>query len=220
MIRLSILPRDRAFTLIEVMVAMMLFVAFSLSMIGSILFASKATRLNSNAIAAKNVAQGLFEQMAADNFNNVTAANYPDIPFGTGAIYLDESLGIECSIDYEIKGYGIATSGTSTTLTDSSIPGDDSPEVWTDDEWIGDVVFFIDGAGQGQFSTITDNDSNTLTFDSVSSPPGNGTVYLINKGKTIEITTRWIYRGRPEPYQQTIESLIIKGADEEYDAFE
>ncbi|MDX1649992.1 MAG: carboxymuconolactone decarboxylase family protein, partial [Myxococcota bacterium] len=36
--------------------------------ISSIIFSSRGARLNTNAIAAKNIAQGFFEQMAADEF--------------------------------------------------------------------------------------------------------------------------------------------------------
>ncbi|HNY27766.1 MAG TPA: hypothetical protein PKH31_10330, partial [Candidatus Sumerlaeota bacterium] len=62
---------------------MALLLLMSGSVISAFIFASRLTRLSSNAIAAKNIAQGFFEKMAIDEFKNVGPTNYPDIAYSS-----------------------------------------------------------------------------------------------------------------------------------------
>lgn len=202
----------RAFTLTEVMVAMLVFAILAIAMTTTAMFSLRITRLNTNSIAAKNIAQGFFERMAIDEFANVnppanavfapTNGGYADIADDAAdPVWLDEALGIPCAVDFEFKGYGRATAGTGNSLTDATAE-------WETDEWAGDVLYIVDGRGAGQFATITSNTGDTLTLaGNLAFSPDNSTRYMINNGKTVEITTRWTYLGRE--YSQTIESLVV-----------
>lgn len=54
------------------------------------------------------------------------------------------------------KGFGTASSGSTTTLVDSGIG-------WTVNEHAGRYVFIYEGTGAGQFAAISENDTDTLT---------------------------------------------------------
>lgn len=54
---------------------------------------------------------------------------------------------------------GTATSGNTTTLTDTT-------KAWTADQWINYQVRITAGTGRGQIRVITDNTTDTLTFSS------------------------------------------------------
>lgn len=207
---------DRGVTLVEIVVSMLLLGLLSITVISSVIFSSRGARLNTNALAAKNIAQGWFERMAADEFGNVTppdntasggiwnptGAGYEDIPTtATNPVWLDRALEIPCAVEFDFKGFGIATGGGSSSLVDSTAD-------WEADEWAGDTLYLVDGAGAGQFAEVTSNGSNSLTIDgNFVVSPDTSTKYMINNGKTVEITTTWFYQG--EPFTQTVESLII-----------
>lgn len=226
----------RGVTLVEIVISMLILGVLSTTIISSIIFSSRGARLNTNAIAAKNIAQGFFEQMAADEFSNVTppadgvvfepnfpdpnnpndrvaSVGYADIPTtATTPIWLDRALGIPCAIDFEFKGFGIATGGGSNSLTDTR-------QSWESDEWAGDTLYLVAGTGAGQFATIDSNSGNTLNVSGTFSvSPDSSTRYMINNGKTIEITTTWSYQG--EDFTQTVESLIINYQNSEFMGFE
>lgn len=198
--------------LLEVVVSILLVALLSVTVISSITFTSRGARLNTNAIAAKNIAQGFFERMAADDFGNVTPptggifhptnGGYPNIDFSSvPPIWLDRALDIRCRVDIAFKGFGIASSGSTGSLTDST-------QSWETDEWAGDTLYLVDGTGAGQFAQIASNTSTALTLASnLSVAPGSTTKYMINNGKTVEITTTWFFQGTS--YTETIESLII-----------
>ena len=76
------------------------------------------------------------------------------------------------------NNYGIVTGGSGTTLTNMSTN-------WVDDMWAGDTVYILDGAGAGQSSSISFNDSNTLTMGS-SLSHGVGSIYLIGVSRGVE----------------------------------
>ena len=81
MLRLHQKAHTRGFSLIEVMIAIAILAIMIFSMISSMVFSARATRFNTNSIAAKNVAQGYFERMAIDTFANVGSAQYPDVDY-------------------------------------------------------------------------------------------------------------------------------------------
>ena len=193
--------KRRGYTLIEVVMAMLILAIMSSGVVTSLVFGSSMARINSNAIGAKNVAQGFFEQMAVDDFEDINATNYPDIPLAAEPpVWLDQAMGIRCAADFTFKGTGIAEGGTSTSIQDNDAD-------WVAGEWVGDTIYLVDGKGAGQYGQITGNTRTTLTFSpGLTFSPDATTVYMINNGKTVEVTTRWSYRGKP--YTATIESLV------------
>ena len=194
-------PHSIGFTLVEVMVASLMLALLSVAMFTGSTFASRMARINSNAIAAKNVAQGYFERMAIDNFANIGPTQYPDINYDSvPPVWLDRAMDIRCRIQFSFKGFGTLTNASANSLTDSN-------SIWETDEWAGDMVYLISGAGAGQFAQINTNTPSTLQLaTALAVAPLAGAKYMINNGKTVEITTTWRYLGKE--YSQTIESLV------------
>jgi prepilin-type N-terminal cleavage/methylation domain-containing protein len=208
-LRTSKIHPRAGFTLVEIMIAALLLGVITLTVMSSTTFASSVARVNSNAVAAKNIAQGFFERMAIDTFADVGANLYPDIPYPAepydpddpNAVWLDRAQLIPCRIDFAFKGFGVLESGAASVLTDDQAD-------WENDEWAGDTVFIVSGPGAGQFAGIAANSQHSLTLASaLAFAPGAGSRFMINNGKTVEITTTWEYRGRQ--YTQTIESLVV-----------
>lgn len=83
-----------------------------------------------------------------------------DFQVGRQAIVNLGEPGLGGSLDtYLIISYeGLATSGTTTNLTDSS-------KTWVANCWAGMTVVFIGGTGDGNTATISTNTANTLVFD-------------------------------------------------------
>ncbi|MCL5271534.1 MAG: type II secretion system GspH family protein [bacterium] len=189
------------FTLVEVLIAIGLLLIMAVSLMATLTLASRYTRLNSNAIAAKNIAQSYFERMAIDDFKNVDADHYPNIDYDAEPpVWLDHALDIRCKVEFSFSGFGELTDASASNLTDNNI-------LWTTGQWNSDTVFLVAGAGAGQHATIDNNTPNTLHLvDSLSVAPKKGTKYMINYGKTVRITTYWQYMGKE--YSQTIESLV------------
>ncbi len=195
--------RVRAFSLIEVVIACFLLAMIALAAIGGLQFASRMSRINANALAAKNIAQGYLERMMLDSIDHLDATHYPDIDFDSvPPVYIDEALDIRCQVTFQFKGSGTLTNASANNLTDNNIQ-------WISHEWDGDTVFLVAGDGAGQAALIDFNTPNTLHLvGSLAYAPSKGTQYKINNGVTVEITTTWVYLG--QQYTQTIESLIVK----------
>ena len=190
------------FSLLEITIALPILAIASMALVSVTVFASRLSRIVSNQIAAKNIAQSYFERMAIDDFADVTPANYPSVTLTSSpSLYLDYLRGSKCAVDIVITGYGTATAATANTLTDASAH-------WTANEWVGNILFLLHGTGRGQRATITANSANTLTVDTAMNPlPSTDTQYAINGGKTVRITTRWSYLGKD--YRAKIESLVV-----------
>lgn len=75
-----------------------------------------------------------------------------------------------------VTANGTATSGSTTTLVDSS-------KSWDVDEFAGLWVMIIDGTGEGQMVKIVSNTATTLTFAAITTAPDATTVYQITAGK-------------------------------------
>jgi prepilin-type N-terminal cleavage/methylation domain-containing protein len=191
----------RGFSLVEVLVAMSLLLLMSASVISAFVFASRLTRLSSNAIAAKNIAQGFFEQMAIDDFENVGPTNYPAIEYDSvPPLGLDRAGDIRCKVDCDFSGFGTIENASANNITDAKA-------LWEKDQWGGDTLCIVSGPGMGQMATITSNTPNTIHHTNLAIAPKKGAKYLINNGKTVQITTTWEYMG--QEYSQTIRSLIV-----------
>ncbi|OPZ08477.1 MAG: hypothetical protein BWZ08_01145 [candidate division BRC1 bacterium ADurb.BinA292] len=215
-------PRSRGYSLVEVMIAMVILSVMTSVIITSFIQASRSSRINSNAVAAKNIAQGYFEMLAIEDFERVGNTEHPDyiVPADynneyedkeltdADPVWLDQALGIRCAVDFEFRGFGIAENGSSSMLVDNDAN-------WEPDEWKGHTLFIVSGVGEGQFVEIAGNGQTTLDLaSSLAFPPAAGDRYMINNGKTVRITTTWTYMGRQ--YQQSIESLIcnFEGSDD------
>lgn len=193
-----------AFSLVEVVVACFLLSLIALSVVGGLQYASTMARLNTNALVAKNIAQGYLEQMMIDDFDHVDADHYPNITVDTvPPVYIDQTLDIRCAVTFTFKGFGTLVDSSVNTLVE-----DEAKTRWVKDEWAGDTVFLVSGDGAGQSALIAGNNIKQLDLAApLAYKPSKGTGYLINNGKTVEIATTWTYRGRE--YHQTIESLIV-----------
>jgi hypothetical protein len=66
----------------------------------------------------------------------------------------------------------VATSGTTTTLTDNT-------QNWTVNEWTNYPLYIYTGTGLGQIVTIISNTANTLTFSAISTAPDATSRYQI-----------------------------------------
>ena len=190
------------FTLVEVMFSMLILTLMAMGMLASLTFASHMTRLNTNTVVAKNIAQGYFEKMAIDEFKNIGPTDYPDIAYDSDPPqYLDHAMGTRCRVNCVFKGFGTLTAASKTNLSDSSMD-------WERNEWAGDTVFIVTGQAAGQFKQIASNSANTLALaEPLAFAPYPGAKFMINNGKTVEVTTTWEYRGRQ--YSETVESLIV-----------
>jgi type II secretory pathway pseudopilin PulG len=205
----------RGITLFEVLIASSILAMVSVTVLSTMTFSNKSTRLNTNAVMAKNIAQGYFEKMNSDFFAEVHPGNpdYTDITKNSAdPVYLDEYLDMKCAIDFDFRGFGIAEGATVNSLTDSSkIPGMGD---WETDEWKGHNLYLVDGDGLGQHAEITGNTADTLSYigNAFAKQPAAGTKYMIDNGKTVRITTNWEYMGKS--YDETIGSLIINYRNE------
>jgi prepilin-type N-terminal cleavage/methylation domain-containing protein len=199
----------RGFSLVEVLVAMALLLLVSGSVISAFVFASRLSRLSSNAIAAKNIAQGYFEKMAIDEFKNVGPTNYPNIEYDSvPPLWLDRAADIRCKVEFKFSGFGTIENGSANNITDAKA-------LWENDEWVGDTLCIVSGPGMGQTATITGNTPNTIHHTAFDIAPKKGAKYLINYGKTVQVTTTWQYMGKE--YSQTIRSLIVNRKDNTFD---
>jgi hypothetical protein len=69
-------------------------------------------------------------------------------------------------------GYGYPTSGTTTSITDTT-------KNWVRGTWVGHVVRITAGTGLGNELTITANNNNTITFGAAAFTPDTTTRYTI-----------------------------------------
>lgn len=88
------------------------------------------------------------------------------------------TTGFDATSVYEIRGQrpfavGVATAGTSTTLTNSA-------KSWTTNQWTNYQVKILSGTGIGQIRTIASNTGTVLTVSSAwTTTPDTTSVYLI-----------------------------------------
>ena len=197
----------RGFTLIEVGIAAALLAIVAVSLIASYTYSSRATRLNTNYILSKNLAHSYFEKMQIDRFADINPIMYPNVDRTAVStdtsriVYIDHALGIKASVTFVFKGFGRASGGGGGSLTQSD-------QTWIPGEWVSNVLYIVDGKGRGIYKTISGNSANTLTLSGGGLPALDATTrYMINNGKTVEITVTWDYMKKP--YSTTTRSLIV-----------
>ena len=92
------------------------------------------------------------------------------------------AVGTDCTVERttensSIWSRGTASSGTTTTLTDSTIGVDRL--AWSTNEWTNYWVYIFAGTGVGQIRQITSNTINTLTWSDVGTAPDTTSKYMI-----------------------------------------
>lgn len=75
-----------------------------------------------------------------------------------------------------VSGNGIATSGSTTTLVDTT-------QNWTVNTYAGQYLTIVDGTGEGQFVKIVSNTATTLTFAAITTAPDATSIYQLSEGK-------------------------------------
>ena len=80
----------------------------------------------------------------------------------------ETAVTVDSTLTPEIFESKTATGSSATTLDVSGTP-------WAADQWINFYVYITSGAESGKVRKITDNDSNTITFDTLGGDPGTCT---------------------------------------------
>lgn len=244
---MSMKHANRGMTLVEVMVAVALLAILTLSTVAGLTFNSRVARLNNNRVSAKNLAQGLLDQMVADPYASVGPVGFgqgiyrnhvPGGP-GWGSFWVDEALGVPCEVYYNFKGFGLVGAGSSTTMvvddtvSNSSTSRDpdritpaDGGEIedglvgWQPNEWAGALLCIYDpiAANSGNQRKarasvrIASNTVNQLILaDPLPFAPSNTMAYMIDDGKTVQVTTRWQFQGQWR--RQSMRGLIANYRD-------
>ena len=185
----------RGVTLVESIIAIAILAIMSTAIISSMIASSKFARLNTNAIMAKNIAQGYFEKMNGVKFAAVSATAtkedgslwFANKSRDTSDVFLDQGNQIRCGIAFRFAGFGTTGSGTGAAAIGRDTTIETTP--WVVDEWKGSKVYLVSGKGAGQYKTIVSNTDSVLTLgDSFSTVPDSTTKYMIDNGKTVRIT--------------------------------
>jgi len=198
----------KGMTLVEVIIAVSILGIMATAVVSAMIMGSKMTRLNTNAIMAKNIAQGLFEQLNAIPFASVGSPNtsITTATTATNPIYLDRANDIKCAVTSRFTGFGVTTATGTGSITDSSAD-------WTPGEWVGHRVCIVAAnssglnTGVGCTGIISANTATVITATGFTTTPAVGTRYMIDNGKTVKITTKWNYLGKD--YSQTVSSLVV-----------
>jgi hypothetical protein len=130
-----------------------------------------------NATSAYRIRDGFgldstFEIKQTSNPASGTGYNVLKLHCHPGAFDIEVTYN-ETDFDVMFEG-NIATSGTSTTLTDTS-------RTWKINQWVGSQVLIVGGAGTGQRRTVVSNTATSLTVSPAwTSPmPGSGSIYQV-----------------------------------------
>ncbi len=98
---------------------------------------------------------------------------------------------------------GTASSGDSTTLTDST-------RTWTTNQFVGYQAVLLDGTGKGQVRNVTGNTINSITVSpGWTVPPSNTTRYALNRLNV----PRLLIKGNTMQDKNSIVSLFEGGYD-------
>ncbi|MBN1478301.1 hypothetical protein JXA47_16210 [Candidatus Sumerlaeota bacterium] len=191
------------------MIAIALLAILMLTNVATLIYSARTARINSYRLAARNVVQGVLEQMYAVHYEDVTEANFPSIPLSNpGAEILDSVNDLRCDLSVEIEDERQATSANSNNIHCSTAN-------WETNRWAGDTVFITGGRGFGQRARITSNNATTLQISLLGFPgqtewitvPNATSTFLINGGKTVRIFASFTFRG--QIYTEMVEGLVV-----------
>jgi hypothetical protein len=92
------------------------------------------------------------------------------------------AVGTDCSLERtsensSIWSRGTASSGTTTTLTDSTLGVDRA--AWYTNQWVNYWVYIYSGTADGQIRQIASNTTNTLTWSTAGTAPDTTSKYMI-----------------------------------------
>jgi Tfp pilus assembly protein PilV len=198
----------RGFSLISVVIGVALLAVIVIANVASLLYAARAARVVSYRTAARNAVQGVLEEMLADDYADVTPANYPSVPASDlRAPVLDTVNGLAASLGVRIEDERVVTSASSSTLTSSGAN-------WDPDRWAGNTVFLVAGRGRGQRAQILSNTSNTMTISLIGYPqttwvtqPDTSTHFRINGGKMVSISASFEFQS--QIYTESVDGLVV-----------
>ena len=103
----------------------------------------------------------------------------------------EAAVTVDSVLTDETYDSGTASSATATTVDVAGTP-------WADDQWIGLYIYITSGAHSGKIRAITDNDNNTLTFDTLGASPGTATFEI--RKNAFPATGTLIYGGTELAY--------------------
>ena len=206
--------RQRGFTLVEVVIALVITLFTSVGFMASIIYSSREADRNRNHVYAIQVAEMMTARVRGGTFvamgvtpatsayerqfapvmvmdTDTSATKNPLKPLAR----LDVNRQYRCTMAQ--TGWGQVQSGSGTGLVCGSAPGN---RVWVANEWAGHYVTIAAGRGSGQIMRITGNTANALTvtrdLSGVGSTawaviPDNTSLYYIDDGKTFELAITW-----------------------------
>jgi len=103
----------------------------------------------------------------------------------------ETAITVDSTLTSNIFVSDTATSASATTVDVAGTP-------WAADQWINFYIYITSGTHAGKIRKITDNDSNTLTFDTLGSTPGTATFEV--KQLAFPVTGTLIYNGTEIAY--------------------
>lgn len=215
--------RNKAFTLIEVTWAILLFSLITTGFVATLIASTRAASNLPIEVTADSLAMKIIEEMQLRNRLNISEYDKlgdPEAPSEDSFLETftfetdpdDPSKSVTINVDVEFKGFGMVSSAGSTSLT-ADFP--DGFEEWETDEWAGGVVMIKKGRGSGQLAHIVSNTEDTLTITrNLDGTPGSSWIinpstssyFEINGGKTADVTARWSHLGKER--SRTFHTLI------------
>ncbi|NUP89273.1 MAG: hypothetical protein HUU25_05565 [Candidatus Sumerlaeia bacterium] len=204
-----VIRQRRGISLVSTMVGIVLVAGLLITNAATLIYTARTSRIVSYRLAARNVAQGVYERMIADLYTNVTPANYPSVASSeASAPVLDSLNNLRAGLTIEIQGDQQVTSATASSIT---VTGAN----WEPNRWAGNVVCLTAGRGFGQRALITGNTPDTLNVSllGMGQPtfvitPDATTQFAINGGKMVRITASFQDRGRT--YTETLTGLVVR----------
>jgi hypothetical protein len=103
----------------------------------------------------------------------------------------ETAVTVDSTLTPEIFESKTASGSSATTLDVATTP-------WATDMWVNFYVYITSGAHAGKIRLITDNDSNTITFDTLGSDPGACTFEI--RQLAFPVTGTLIYNGTTIAY--------------------
>lgn len=210
-----------AFSLVEVLVASVVFLLLSLSLALTLLYADRASSLSALQLSAAHALQGQIERLRSDRYENVTPERYPDIgPDSPQPLWLDAEKRVAATVQFDfLTTFAVASAtGNSITVDTSSIPTSAlRPDGrFRPDELAGNIVLIQSGRGSTQRGYITGNTDDTIhltadesgrTQHSLEIIPDQTSIIQFNMGKVVTVRLSWNQQGHH--FSEEMRTLVI-----------
>jgi prepilin-type N-terminal cleavage/methylation domain-containing protein len=196
--------RQRGFTLLEVVIALVLLLIVSLSYMTTSIFNARTSARAKVDVFALELVNRTLEDMRTSNFNNLGTSTAPESKFltaQTNRMDRSDPNSISFTVNCAFSGFGSVAAVSGTTLRATFPTGFPA---WRTDQWKGHKVMIQSGTGVGQIMYITGNSADTLTICRNLDGSGGGGWYKtpavndtfnIDNGKTATVTVSWTERG-------------------------